>query len=117
MEASTTRTFWCQVNRFLASGAVVTLAKGGGQLVVDNASSDVTRYLRGGVHCLIRGGRGSSSFETGSTEFYGTVDDGPVFIMGRIKHIDVRHDPVRDACDAGEVRVVCVTTRNYSLSR
>ena len=30
---------------------------------------------------------------------------------------DVRHDLVRDACDAGEVRVVRVMTRTCSLSR
>ena len=29
----------------------------------------------GGVHCLIRSGRGSSSFETGSAEFCGTVHE------------------------------------------
>ena len=72
-----TKNFSCLGNRPLASGAAVTLAKGGGQLALDNASSDVIKYLGGGVHCLIKGGKGSSSFETGSAEFYGTVDEDP----------------------------------------
>ena len=55
--------------RRLASGAVVTLAKECSQLVLDDASSHVIRYLGGGVYCLIRGDRGSSSFETGNAEF------------------------------------------------
>ena len=62
--ASTTRSFRCLGNRRLASGAVVMQVKGGGQLVVEYASSDGVRYLGGGGHCLIRGGKGSSSFET-----------------------------------------------------
>ena len=77
MEASTTRNFSCLGNRRLASGAVVTLANGAGQLALDDASSDVIMYLGGGVHCLIRSGRGSSSFETGSAEFDGTGDEDP----------------------------------------
>ena len=68
MEASTTRKFSCLGNKRLASGAVVTLSKWSGQLTLDNASSDVIRYLGGGVYCLIRGGRESSSFEAGSAE-------------------------------------------------
>ncbi|CAN0329009.1 unnamed protein product, partial [Ascophyllum nodosum] len=31
---------------------------------------------------------------------------------GRIKHIDVRHDLVRDTCDASKVRVVYVRTED-----
>ena len=42
--------------RRLASGAVVTLAKGGGQLALEDSTSDGIRYLGGGVYCLIRGG-------------------------------------------------------------
>ena len=74
MKASTTRKFWCLGDRCLASGAVVTLVKEGGELTLEDARSDVIRYLGGGVCCLIRGGRGSSSFETESEELYGTVD-------------------------------------------
>ena len=74
MKASTNRKFWCLGNRCLAWGAVVTLAKGGGQLALEDASSDGIKHLGGGVHCLIRGGRRCSSFETGSAEFHGTVD-------------------------------------------
>ena len=77
MKASTTGILWCLSNRRLASGAVVILAKWDSQFVLDDASSDVIRYLGGGVHCLIRGGRGSPSFETGNAEFYGTVDEDP----------------------------------------
>ena len=62
MKASTTRKFWCLGNRRLVSGAV-TLVKGGGRLTLEDESSDVARYLEGGVHYLIRGGRGCSSFE------------------------------------------------------
>ena len=69
MKTSTTRNDWCLGNRRLATGAVVVLTNGGGQLALDDSSSDSIRYLRGGVHCFIRGGRGSSSFETGSLEF------------------------------------------------
>ena len=76
MEVSTTGNFSCLGNRRLASGGVVTLAKGGGQLTLENASSGGIKYLGGGVHCLVRGGRGSSSFVTGSAEFCGTVDEG-----------------------------------------
>ena len=118
MEASTTRNFSCLGKRRLTPGAVVTLAEGGGQLVLEDTNSDVIRYLGGGVHCLIRGGERSSTFETGSAEFYGTVDEDPTCSSsGRIKHIDVRHGLVRDACDAGEVRGMCVKTRTCSLSR
>ena len=39
----------------------VTVVEGGGQLTLEDKSSDVIRYLGGGVHCLIRGGRGCSS--------------------------------------------------------
>ena len=45
MEAPTTGTFSFLGNRHLASGAVVTLVMGGGQLIFDDASSDVIRYL------------------------------------------------------------------------
>ena len=95
MEVSTTRNFSCLGNRRLASGAIVSLEKGGGQLTLDDASSDGIRYLGGGVHCLIRGGRGSSSFETGSVEFCGTVDENATSSYGRVKHIDVGHPLVR----------------------
>ena len=77
MEAPTTKNWSCLGNRRLASGAVVTPAKGGGQLTLDDASSGVIRYLGGGVHCLARGGKGISSFDTKSAEFYGTVDEDP----------------------------------------
>ena len=56
-----TRNFSCLGNKRLASGVVVTLAKGGGQLALDDASSDVIRYFGGGAHCLIRDSTGSSS--------------------------------------------------------
>ena len=69
MQASTTRNFSCLGNRRLASGAVVTLAQGGGQLALENASSDGIGYLGDGVHCLIRVGRGRFSFETESANF------------------------------------------------
>ena len=59
-------------------GTVVTLAKDGDQFALDDASSDAIRYLGGGVHCLIRGARRSSRFETGSAEFYGTVEEDPM---------------------------------------
>ena len=75
MEASTTRNFSCLGNRRLTSGAVVTLAKGASQLALTDASSGVIRNPGSGVHFLIRGCRGTSSFETGSAEFYGTVDE------------------------------------------
>ena len=75
MEGSTTRNLSCLGNRRLSSGTVVTLAKGGGQLALEDTSSDGIRYLGGGIHCLIRDSRESSSFETGSAEFYGTADE------------------------------------------
>ena len=75
MKAPTTRNCWCLGNIRLASSVVVTLAKGGIQLALEDVSSDAIRYLGGGVHCLIRGGRGSSGFETGSEEFCGTADE------------------------------------------
>ena len=54
------------------------LAKRSGQLALEDVSSDDIRYLGGGVHCLIRGGRGSYSYETGSSaELNGTVDEDP----------------------------------------
>ena len=56
MEASTTRIFSCLGNKRLTSSAEVTLAKGGGQLALDDASSDAVRYLGDEVHCLVRGG-------------------------------------------------------------
>ena len=94
------------------------LAKAGAQLALEDASSDGIRYFGGGVDCLIRGGKGSSSFETGSAELYAAVDeDDTCSSFGRTKHIDVRHNLVRDACDAGKVGVVCVRTRTCSLSR
>ena len=69
MEASTTMIFSCLGNIRLASSAVVTLAKESCQLALDDASSDFIRYLGGGLHCLIKGGRGSSSFKTGEQNF------------------------------------------------
>ena len=77
MKASTTNNLWFLSDRRLASGAVVILAKGGDQLTLEDASSDGIRYLGNGVHCLIRGGKGSSSVEIGSAEFYETVDEDP----------------------------------------
>ena len=62
-------------NRRLASGTVVTLAKGDGQLAPENASSDDIKYFGGGVHCFIRGGRGGSSFDTGNAELFRTADE------------------------------------------
>ena len=59
MKAPTTRIFCCLSHRCFASDAVVILAKGGGQLALEDASRDDIRYLGGGVHYLIRGGRGS----------------------------------------------------------
>ena len=116
MEASTTRTSSYLGSRRLASGVVVTLAKGGGRLVLDDASSGVIMYIEGGVHCRIRGRRGCSSFEPRSTENYGTVDEDPTCSSyGRTKHNDGRHDLVKDTCDAGKVRVVCLKTRTCSL--
>ena len=79
MEASTTRNLLFLGNRCPVSGAVVTLAMGGSQLTLDDASSVVIRYLEGGVRCLIRGGRRSSGFETGSATFCGTVVEGTTF--------------------------------------
>ena len=68
MKASTTGNVWCLGNRRLVSGAVVTLVKEDVYLALENVSRDVIMYLEGGVHCLIRGGRGSCSFETGRAE-------------------------------------------------
>ena len=73
MKTSTTTFSLCLGNRRLTSGAVVTLAKGSGQLAIEDASSDVIRYLGGGVHRLIRGGKGSSSFETEGAKLRETV--------------------------------------------
>ena len=39
----------CLSNKHSASGAVVILEKGGGQLSLEDASSDDIRYLVGGV--------------------------------------------------------------------
>ena len=88
-------------------------------MALDDARGEVIRDLGGGAHCLIRGGRRSSSFETGSAEVYGTVDEDPTCSSeGRISYyIDMIHNLVRDACDARKVRVVCVKTRTCSLSR
>ena len=74
MKASSTTSTPCLGNRGLASVGVVTLAKGGGQLTLADASSNVIGYLGGGVHCLIRGSNGGSSFESVSAEFDETVD-------------------------------------------
>ena len=54
MKASSTTSFSCLGSRGLTSVGVVTLAKGGGQLALDYASSAVIRYLGGGGHCLFR---------------------------------------------------------------
>ena len=85
-------------------------AKGGGQLALENTNSNVDiRYLGGGVHFLISGGRGDCSFKIKSAEFHGTVDEDPTCSpWGWTKHTDGRPDLVRDACDAGKVRVVGV---------
>ena len=79
MKTSSITSFLCLGNRGLASVGVVTLAKGGGQLALGDASSDVIRYLGGGVHCLNTGSRGGSSLETVSAELYGTVDEDRTF--------------------------------------
>ena len=75
IEASTTRNFSCLRNRGLTSGAVVALAKGASQLALNDPSSGVIRYPGSRLHFLSRGCRGASSFETGSAEVYGTVDE------------------------------------------
>ena len=49
MEASTTMKYLCLGNKRLAPGTVVTLAKEGGQLALDDASGDAIRYLGGAV--------------------------------------------------------------------
>ena len=84
-------------------------------MVLEDASSDGIRFLGSRVHCLIKGGKIGSSFDTISAEFHVTADEDPTCSpWGRAKHIDVRHNLARDACDAGEVGVVCVRTRTYS---
>ena len=56
-----------------------------------------------------------SSFERESAEFHGTVDEDPSCSpWGRTKRIDVRHDLVREAYDAGKDRGVCVRMRTCS---
>ena len=77
MKASMTRNCLCLGNRCSAPGTVVTLARGGGSVILEDASSDVIGYLGGGVHCPIRGGKGSSSFETAGEKFYGTLGEDP----------------------------------------
>ena len=115
MKASTTRKCRCLGNRRLASGAIVILAKGGRSVGSRGCKQCRLRYLGGGLYCLIRGGTGSSSFETGSAELDGTANEDPTCSSyGRTKHIGVRHDLVRDACETGKVRVVCVKTRTCS---
>ena len=80
-------------------------------MVLVDGSIDSIRYLRSGVHCLIKGARARYSFEKESAEYHGTVDEDPICsLWGRTKHIDAIHDLVRDACDAGKVRVVCTRT-------
>ena len=83
--------------------------KWGSQLALEDARNrDGTRYLGGGVRYLTRGGRGGPRLKTGSAKFHGTVDEDPTCSSwSRIKHIDVRHNLVRDACDAGKLKVVC----------
>ena len=110
--------FSCLGNRRLASGAVVTLAKGAVSWPSMMQVVTPSGILEAGYIALQEAVEDSSSFETGSAKFCGTVDEDPTCSSsGRIKHIDVRHDLVRDVCDAGEVRVVCVKTRTSSLSR
>ena len=88
--------------------------KGGGQLALEDASSDGIKYLGGGVRCIIRGGRGGSSFGTGGQKFHAIVDEDPAcWQQGRTKHIDVRHDLVRDA---GKLKVVSARIRTFSKS-
>ena len=43
---------------------------------LEDASSDGVRYFRGGLRCLIRGGKGNTIFET-VAEFHETVDEDP----------------------------------------
>ena len=56
-------------------GCGVDAGEGGDQLALKDARSDSIGYLRGRVRCFIKGGKGSSIFETG-TGVYGTVDEG-----------------------------------------
>ena len=77
MKSSMTKKFWCLGNRCLTSGSARILSKGGGQLALEDASRDGIRHLGGGVHCLIRGGGGSSSSEIESEKFHGSVDEDP----------------------------------------
>ena len=60
----------------LGIGCGSDTSEGGGQLARNGASSDVVRYLVGGVHCLIISGKGSSIFGT-VAGFQGTVDKDP----------------------------------------
>ena len=74
MEAYTDSDFGaCLDTRRSVSGAVGSDAgKGGGQLALEDASSNGVGYLGGGVRCLVRGGKGGCIFET-SAEFHVTV--------------------------------------------
>ena len=98
----------------------------GGELTLEDSSSDSVGYLRGGVRCLIRGGKGGSIFEI-SAGFHGPSMRISAFNAfednkGAIKlavnkhasrrtwHVDVKHHLVRDACEAGKIRVVYVST-------
>ena len=100
----------CLDNRRSASGAVMILAKGVGQLVLEDAGSDGVKYFGDMVRCLVKGVK--------KVIFLRQVHDfmaPSIRILHdsrRTKHIHVRHDLGRDACDAGKGRVVYVRTED-----
>ena len=93
-------------------------------MALEDARSDGVGYLRGGVRCLIRDGKGGSILRQVQDFTEPSMRIGPVDVFKdnkgvikpavnkhtsrRTKHIDMKHHFARDLCDAGKVRVVYV---------
>ena len=98
MEASTTRNFSCLGKRRLASGAVVTLAQGGGQLTLENASNmTASGTSEAGCIALLESIEEVLVLRQKVLKLYGTVDEDATLSWSRAKHIDGRHHLVRYA--------------------
>ena len=109
-------------------GCGVDAGEGGDQLALKGARSDSIGYFGGRVRCFIRGGRGSSIFETGAGVMKPPIRVGAVNVFEdnegtiklatskhasrRTKHIGVKHHLGRGASDARKGRVAYVRSED-----
>ena len=117
----------------LGTGCGSNVGEGVGQLALEDASSNGVGYLGGGVALSEEAVKGVlflrqvqdfmvSSMRIGAVNVF-EDNEGAIKLAvnkhaasRRTKHIDVKHHLVRDACDAGKVRVVYVGMEDHQFN-